>query len=103
MVVTLNSYATTNGWTSSFQSPLTNTVQYNLYVLLVDAGRLSSRMPVTVQDLILHSTNILVSDFMTISNSYLLDGRSFTLQGSLNIQTPLQNWTYANAPTLRYF
>ncbi len=103
MVVTLNNYATTNGWTSSFQSPLTNAVQYNLYVLLVDAGRLSSRVPVTVQDLILHSTNILVSDFMTISNSYLLDGRSFTLQGSLNIQTPLQNWTYANAPTLRYF
>jgi hypothetical protein len=103
MVVTLNNYATTNGWISSFQLPLTNAVQYNLYVLLVDASRLSSRVPVMVQDLILHSTNILVSDFMTIANSYLLDGRSFTLQGGLNIQTPQQNWTYANAPTLRYF
>jgi hypothetical protein len=102
-VTTLNNYATTNAWASSFQSPLTNVVQYNLYVLLVDAGQLSSRVPVTVQDLILHSTNILVSDSMTIANSYLLDGRSFTLQGSLSIATPQQNWTYANAPTLRYF
>ncbi len=103
VVVTLNNYATTNGWTSSFQSPLTNVVQYNLYVLLVDAGQLSSRVPVLVQDLILHSTNILVSDSMNIVHSFLLDGRIATLQGNVSLSGVLQNWTYANAPTLRYF
>jgi hypothetical protein len=103
VVVTLNNYATTNGWTSSFQSPLTNVVQYNLYVLLVDAGQFSSRVPVTVQDLILHSTNILVSDSMSIVHSFLLAGQSATLQGNVSLSGALQNWTYANAPTLRYF
>ena len=103
VVITLNNFATTNGWISSFPSPLTNVVQFNLYVLLVDAGQLSSQVAVTVQDLILHSTNILISDSMTIANTYLMDGRSFTLQGSLSIMTPQQNWTYVHAPTLRYF
>jgi hypothetical protein len=103
IVVTPNYTANASGPPPFVLTPLTNAVQYNLYVLLVDASQLSSRVPVLVQDLILHSTNILVSDFMTIANSYLLDGRSFTLQGGLDIATPQQNWTYANAPTLCYF
>jgi hypothetical protein len=87
----------------------TNVVAF--WVLVLDASQLSGIAPVTVQDLILHSTNngtgmrggITISDSMTVDQNFLLDGQSFTLLGSLNLSYPLQDWTYANAPNLRYF
>jgi hypothetical protein len=95
---------TPNYDTNGVFTPLTNSVQVGLYALLVDAGQLTSRIPVVVQDLILHSTNMVISDSMTVGNTFLLDGQSFTLNGSLNLSGALaQNWTYATAPKLRYF
>jgi hypothetical protein len=95
-------------------SPLTNSVQVGLYVLIVDASQLTTTVPVTVQDLVLHSTNIVVSDSMDVAQTLFFDGSSLTLNGSLylgnlayfnafNFNTGLQNWGYTNAPALRYF
>ena len=78
----------------------TNVIAFS--VLVVDASQLYSQVPVTVQNLILHSTNITVSDSMLVTNSLLMDGQSFTLLGNLSISAPL-TWNYISAPTLRYF
>jgi len=82
---------------------VTNTTEIDFYVLVVDASSLSDQVPVTVQDLILHSTNIVVSDDMTVANSFLLDGINFTLLGEIDLSGVVQNWTSANAPNLLYF
>ena len=99
-------------------SPITNNIQINLYALLVDAGQLGSTVPVTVYDFALHSTNMVIGDSLSVVESFLLDGTSFTLNGSLNfpgvsplepvsglpfVQFPIMDWVYTTAPTLRYF
>jgi hypothetical protein len=81
----------------------TNTTEMDFYALVVDASSLSDQVPVTVQDLILHSANIVVSDDMTVANSFLLDGINFTLLGHIDLSGVVQNWTGANAPNLLYF
>jgi hypothetical protein len=102
VIITNNFTISTNG--PPVQTPLTNSVTVGLYVLLVDASALSTQIGVTVQDLVLHSTNMVVSDSITVANSLLFDGLSFTLNGNLNLFGGLvQNWTYATAPKLRYF
>jgi hypothetical protein len=87
------------------ETNLTNYVQMLFHGLVLDAGQLSSTVPVTVQDLILQpsSTNMMVSDDMTVVRTLLLGGQSFTLQGSLTLSGVLNDWTFANAPNLRYF
>jgi hypothetical protein len=84
-------------------SPLTNTTEVDLSITVVDATGLSSTVPQTVQDLVLRSTNIVVSDSMVVTNTLLLNGQSFTLFGNLTLSNGIQNWGAAIAPTLRYF
>ena len=62
---------------------ITNTTVITYYVLVVDASALSEQVPVTVQNLTLHSTNIVVSDSMTVENSLLLDGTKFHAAGGI--------------------
>ncbi|MGA9452067.1 MAG: hypothetical protein WBW41_12080 [Verrucomicrobiia bacterium] len=108
----------TNNVLTNAPAFLTNSVQIGVYALLVDASRLASESPVTVYDLLLHSTNIVISDSMNVIGSFLLDGQSFTLNGSLTfpgtspvnpvsgapyVGSPIQNWVYTMAPTLLYF
>jgi hypothetical protein len=84
--------------------PLVNVLRINLAVFVVDAAGLTNTIPVTVQDLLLHNTNqIIVSDSVTVANTFLLDAPRVTLRGDVSLSGVLQNWTYANAPTLRYF
>jgi hypothetical protein len=85
------------------EADLINVLQINLYIFVVDASGLSNIAPVTVQDLILHSTNIVIGDSVNVDQSFLLDGQSATLQGNVSLSGAVQNWNYANAPTLRYF
>jgi len=109
MVVYPTNYApvVTNNGTSSItnwvQSPLTNFITVNLALTAVDASGLSDSVRVTVQDLSLHSTNIVMTDSATVDNSFLLDGQTFTLLGDLFLFDSDENWTYANAPNLLYF
>ena len=84
-------------------SPLTNTTEVDLSITVVDATGVSSTEPVTVQDLDLKSTNMVVSDNMGVTGTLLLNGQSLTLWGNLSLSGALQNWGAANAPTLRYF
>jgi len=107
------------------QSPLTNVLQINLYIFVVDASGLRTTVPVTVYDLLLHSTNnvgntnsIVIGDSVSVVESFLLDCQSFTLDGNLTfpgispvnpvsgtpyVYAPILNWVYTMAPSLRYF
>jgi hypothetical protein len=84
-------------------SPLTNITEVDEAITVVDASGLLSTVPVNVQDFVLHSTNMVVSDFVNVQNTLLFDGQSLTIQGGLSLTNTLLNWTHATAPTLRFF
>jgi uncharacterized membrane protein len=88
---------------SAFWTNRTSSATYYFHVLLVDASGLVSTVPVTVQNLILNSTNMIVSDPMNVGQTLLFNGQSLTLLTNLTLFGNLQNWTYAIAPNLRYF
>jgi len=88
---------------NSIRSDITNVVEVDLAITVVDANGLTPVVPVTVLNLILHSTNMVVSDNMTVSRNLLFDGQSLTIQGGITLTDPLLGWSMANAPTLRFF
>jgi glucuronoarabinoxylan endo-1,4-beta-xylanase len=79
----------------------TNAIGFSIFV--VDASQLSTLVPVTVQNLVMHSTNNTISDSLTVAQTMLLDGQGLTLLGQLTLSDILQDWTAAQAPNLRYF
>ena len=111
-------YAWSGRWSNSFSlittnydastnpvvlAPLTNVVTVQFHVLLLNADILANLVPVDVYQLKLHSTNVVIKDNGVVSQNFLVDGRSFTLDGRLTLSSPLESWTYLLAPTLRYF
>lgn len=102
--------------TNAIASPLTNTIVIGLYALILDARNLANRLPVTTWDLVTHSTNIVVSDSLSVVEALLLDGQSFTLNGNLtltsrtlrnnfgqSVTTELLDFRGTNAPGIIYF
>ena len=123
-VILTNNYTVTNTFdsngvaiaTNSVPAPLTNTVVVDLYSLVLNGDNLLTTLPVITWELVTHSTNITISDSLTLVQSLLLDGQSFTLNGNLALSsTTLQNtigqssvtslldWIYTNAPSLLFF
>jgi hypothetical protein len=87
------------------ESDITNITEVDFAITVVDGDSLVTTIPVTVQDLTLHSTNMIISDAITVSNLMLFDGSSLTISnnGGIVMAGNLQNWTTANAPKLRFF
>jgi hypothetical protein len=83
----------------------TNTIHVQYSVLLVDAKSLSTLVPVKVYDLILHATNVDISDQMNIVQGLYMDGTSFTLDssGSLSLESDVSTFQYTNIPNMLYF
>ncbi|HEY3931665.1 MAG TPA: hypothetical protein VGM58_04780 [Verrucomicrobiae bacterium] len=105
MYVITNNYmpVVNGGLTNWVPSPLTNTEEMDLAITVVDATGLSSTVPVTVQNLVLNSTNITISDNINdIAQSFFFGGQSLTILGNLNL-SGVQDWAYTNAPTIQYF
>ena len=89
VVITNNFAPVVNGSITNWDpSPLTNSVQMDLAITVVDASGLVSTVPVRAQDLILNSTNIVVSDKMTVDQTLQLNGQSFTLLGGILLRAP---------------
>ncbi len=107
-------------------SPLTNFINMGLHTLMLDARELTTILPVYVYDFATHSTNVVVDDNMTWIESVLIDGKSLTFNGDITIpgasppvnpssvtisiigvppppDPAIQNWTYTNAPNVRFF
>jgi hypothetical protein len=89
--------------TNAIQTPVTNTLGVGLHVLIIDASRLGVQLPVTTWELVLNSTNMLVSDTLTVAHALLLNGQSFTLDGNISLAGDLQDFIATNAPSLLYF
>ncbi|MBE0543458.1 MAG: hypothetical protein IH623_19105 [Verrucomicrobia bacterium] len=118
-IVLLDNYVVdTNGVATP--EPITNTVSIGFQTLMVDATQLGAfALPVTVHGFTARSTNVVISDNMSVAESFLIDGRSLTINGNLTIPggvpvvnpiigspppgEPLQNWAGVNAPNLQFF
>ena len=107
-----NLYAWSALWTNQMNvvvgsgtNATTNTIAMNFHVLVVDASQLTNTEPVAIQDLVLHSTNMIVSgSFSDVANSILFDGRSLTLDGAMTLSSAnFGNWNSSIAPSLLYF
>ncbi len=102
--------------------PITNVVEFRIYAMILDAGSLLTQVPVIVNALVTHSTNVVVNDKMTVVQSFLIgggtngDGQSFTLNGGITfsntfftdtmgnkVLVSLENWIGTNAPNLKFF
>lgn len=103
-----------------FLNPLTNEISVVYHTLMLDARALQTVLPVTVYDLVVHSTNVVIDDNAAIVSSLLIDGESFTINSNSAIQLPgfypfnpvtglisplpaLTNWNRLNAPALLNF
>ncbi len=101
-----------------YQTNVTVPVQVAYQVLMMDATRLTTVVPVTVFDLVTHSPNVVVDDNMTIVEKMSIDASDLTLNGDITIPgsfpvnpltgvamagLPLFDWRAANAPRLQNF
>ena len=93
----------TNMPPSLIRSDVTNVVEMDLALTFVYGAALGSTLPVNVLNLDLHSTNMVVSDTVTVDNQLLFDGQSLTVNGGVILTDPLVNWDATTTPTLRYF
>ncbi len=102
--------------TTFILAPITNVVEFYIYAMVYDAGQLLTQIPVVVDALTTHSTNVVVNDRMTVVQAFLIDGQSFTLNGSITfsnkffidtlgnrVVVSLENWVGTNTPTLKFF
>jgi hypothetical protein len=105
--------ANTNQYNPAF---FTNVVETRLYAMILNAENLLTRLPVVVNTLATHSTNVVINDKMTVVQSLLIDGESFTLNGGIalsntffvntsgdTIVVSLDSWVGTNAPNLKFF
>jgi len=85
-------------------SNITNLTQVDMAVTVV-LGGLTATIPVIVQNLTMNSTNMFMSDTITVTNSLLFNGLSLTIQsgGGITLATGLPDWNRTLAPTLLYF
>lgn len=99
MLVT-NYNVTTNGAEVEL---ITNTVNVLFHTLIYDMSRLTTTVPVAVQQFSGTATNIVMDDQANVTLTYKLDGQSFTLNGGMNLTGAVSDWRTTNAPSLRYF
>lgn len=114
-----NNYVTNTTAGGFTLQPLTNTALVGYDVLVLDASALTNSLPVTEYDLLLHGTRIELDDDMTVLQSLFIDGRTFTVNGSITIPgvfppanpinnvlfpgVPLKQWLGTNAPGVLFF
>lgn len=100
------SYATNDSFTNIVAelSPFTNTVTMGLQTLMVDASALTTTQPVVVQQMITHSTNLVVSDNLNIGEKLSIDAQHVTLNGNVTLNPgTVESWNHAIAPNLGFF
>ncbi|MEI2723836.1 MAG: hypothetical protein V9H26_09940 [Verrucomicrobiota bacterium] len=113
----IENYAPDPDDTNSFiPSPITNVVEVRIYSMIMYAGDLLTQVPVVVNSLVTHSTNVVVNDKMTVVQSFLTDAQNFTINGGITfsntfftdtrgatVTISLDSWIGTNAPNLKFF
>lgn len=84
-------------------APITNYVNVGMHALMVNASPLANAASVFVHSLKMKGTNVYFHDNGTVVSEFIINGQSFTLTGDLSLDATLPNWSYTNAPGLRYF
>jgi hypothetical protein len=94
--------------TNYVYAPVTNSIQYNLAATIIDGSGLYSLVPVSVQDFILHSTNAVISDSITMATTnFYVDSKALTILGSIFFGEDFfgnsVSWSRASLPNLKFF
>lgn len=97
-------------------SPITNVVEVRIYAMILNAQQMLTQVPVVVNNLTTHSTNVVLNDHMTIVQTLRINGESFTINGGITLSNTffidtlgnivvisLDSWVATNAPNLKYF
>jgi hypothetical protein len=99
-------YSTNDSFTNIVAelSPITNTVFMGLQTLMVDASGLTTIQPVVVQQMVTHSTNLIVDDNLNIGERLSIDAQRLTLNGDLTLNPgTMENWNRNVAPNVSFF
>jgi hypothetical protein len=79
-------------------------VDVGIHCLILNGHMLQRTQQVIVHSLNLRSTNLVQFNDPAVVGGYLvIDAPCFTLNGKLVLTNALMDWTYTNAPNLRYF
>ena len=100
------SYATNDSFTNIVAQlfPLTNTVIMGLQTLMVDATALTTVQPVVVQQMVTHSTNLVVDDNLNIGEKLSIDAQRVTLNGGITLNPGgSESWNQTVAPNVLFF
>ena len=89
----------TNGTSSG---AVTNTIEIGYHALIV-GGQMNTLKSVLVQEFAARSTNVTISDTMTVDKSLLIDAENLTLTGNLSLGQTAFNWNAVVAPQLAVF
>ena len=82
---------------------ISNTVNVNYHVLMLDYRDLQRKLPVSVYELRAKATNVVVNDNATLSRTFLVESDSLTLNGNVTFSGSLENWNQQLVPTLKHF
>lgn len=103
-VIITNYTIDTNATPPEVFSPITNAVSIQLHALLLDATGLGPTwLPSFVFNFVSRSTNVVIRDYMAVTNIFLIEGRSLTIEGGLELDYGLQSWHARLAPNLLFF
>jgi hypothetical protein len=97
-------YAWSAVWTNSV-TPVgsTNTVALNFHVLMLDVQLTADGIPVNTYDFVSRATNTIITDNLTVTRSFKVLGETLTLNGTLTLSDPLDDWQRSLVPNLLHF
>jgi hypothetical protein len=90
---------------TNYFNPVTVPIDVGIHLLILDASLVVRTQAVEAYVLNLRATNVVVEDPVLVGGSFLIDADGFTLgpAGKLVTTNQVMDWTYTNAPHLRYF
>ncbi len=86
---------------TNYFSPITNSIDVGLHVLILGADLLVRTQQVTIYDFAAQSKNITVDDALTVTHGLVLEGETFTLNGGLNLTNDLRDLQATNYPGIQ--
>jgi len=83
---------------------LTNVVEYDFHIFVLDATGMSATQPVVTYDFAATGTNLIMDDNIALQNSMFLDTDDFTLNGRIRVPgTGFTDWVGTNSPHIKLF
>ncbi len=106
LIITNNFAPDTNVPPNYVVSPITNIINYDYHVMIMNADGVALPTPVTTFGFIARGTNVFLGDSLLITNNFYTDAQKLTIEapgGGISLTGGLPNWAVGNSPNLRYF